>query len=393
MQSSLFKLDEQKVLTIPQSLFRAMELATMIIRSDAHKAVLTNLFQVEDSTEPHINLTDLSALVDQNEIFNIERIRETVYLDARACAIRKYEPWTVYLNPMMLLEMIDREREAAELTRDPSIMVDDQIQPLPPFTDATKTTRSSRRFNAIAYGQQGASKKKAPAEKKEEAPPERIMESRGAKRERPLPVPKDPPLVPSGMTVQEKNILMLTLMLVHEADHILNRALSTLLKDGNAETPSKFMLMSDDTKFTDVGHMIERGLYGFVIHHAYDPYYQTPFGIHEILGTVLEKSPTKYLILKPSPGLQKLLTCNDPCQVQITKDLLAMEPTGPAAYEKVYKGTRVVIGRMSTSALGLSKLQESSSDDEVVDQQFKKHRNEGGGDEDEEAEARFTGKA
>ena len=392
MESTLFKLDQQKVLTVPQSLFRAMELATLIIRSDSHKAVLTNLFECKDTKEPHINPTDLSTLVDQNGIINIERIRETVYMDARACAIRKYEPWTVYLNPMMLLEMIDREREAAELAADPSLMTDNQIRPIPPFTDVTNTVRSSRRFNAIAYGQQGAlTKKKAPSNKKEEALPERIMESRGAKKkERPPPVPRDPPLVPSGMTVQEKNTLMLTLMLVHETDHILNRALSTLLEDGNTETPSKFMQMSDDTAFTDIGHMIERGLYGFVIHHAYDPH---SFGIHEILGTMLEQAPTKHMILKPSAGLRSLLTCNDPRQSEITKDLLAMEPTGPAAYEKVHKGTRVVIGRMSASALRLSKLQESSSDDEVVEQPWKKQISEEGGEEDEEPEARFTGKA
>lgn len=376
MESTLFKLDQQKVLTVPQSLFRAMELATLIIRSDSHKELLTNLFEGTDTKEPHINLTDLSALVDQNGIINIERIRDTVYLDARARTIPKYDPWTVYLNPMMLLEMIDREQEAAKLAADPSLMTDDQMRPIPPFTDATKTVRSSRRFNAIAYGQQQAlAQEKAPSNKKEEA-------------ERLPPVSRDPPLKPSGMTVLEKNTLMLTLMLVHQTDHILHRALSTLLEDGSTETPSKFMQLSDDTAFTDVGHMIERGLYGFVIHQACDPYYQTPFGIHEILGTILEKAPTKHMILNPSADLRSLLTCVDPRQYKITKDLLTMEPTGPAAYEKVHKDTRVVIGR-------LSKLQDSSSDDEVVEQPHKKHRRGEREEEDvdEEPEARFTGKA
>ena len=101
---------------------------------------------------------------------------------------------------------------------------------------------------------------------------------------------------------------------------------------------------------------------------------------------MLEQAPTKHMILKPSAGLRSLLTCKDPRQSEITKDLLAMEPTGPAAYEKVHKGTRVVIGR-------LSKLQESSSDDEVVEQPWKKQISEEGGEEDEEPEARFTGKA
>jgi hypothetical protein len=297
----------------------------------------------------------------------------------------------------MLLEMIDRERESAEIDKNPTLITEeDQIRPLPPFTDISKTVRSSRRFNAIAYGVQGTqAKQKASTETKtKDIPPERIVEPRGSKK-RQSPVPKDPPLVPSDLTVLEKNILMLTLMLVHESDHVLNRALSNLLDDGTTDTPTKFMLLSDDTEFTDVGHMIERGLYGFVIHHAYDPHYKTPFGIHEILGTKLEKAPTKYLILRPSPDLRSLLTCDDPSQSTITQDLLAMEPTGPAAYEKVYKATRVVLGRMSTSALQLSKLQESSSDDENVEQPHKKQsREEGEGEEDdEEPDARFTGKA
>ena len=52
----------------------------------------------------------LDDIVLKDQLFVIDKIRSGPTLDARACTLRDFDCWRIYLNPSML----DREREEAE---------------------------------------------------------------------------------------------------------------------------------------------------------------------------------------------------------------------------------------------------------------------------------------
>lgn len=84
-------------------------------------------------------------------------------------------------------------------------------------------------------------------------------------------------LVASTMNIVEKNTLMLVLILVHECDHLLNGLFSTVVKLNAGKTPSKRMSVEHNKDVTDVGHIMEREMYGFVIQHGFDELLHLPF--------------------------------------------------------------------------------------------------------------------
>lgn len=97
--------------------------------------------------------------------------------------------------------------------------------------------------------------------------------------------------------------------------------------------------------FDDVGHLMERHLWGFCIGHAGEPHAPTPFGIHEIIGTLWQNKGKKSILVASDP-LRALL--NDPNVTPmppVTAELLRLSPTSGGEFGQ--KATTVVLGRFS----------------------------------------------
>jgi hypothetical protein len=103
------------------------------------------------------------------------------------------------------------------------------------------------------------------------------------------------------MSIKQKHVLMLTILLVHEASHLLHNAFSNFVTDHTSPniTPPVPMNMADPRPFKDMGHMMEFHLFGFVIQHLSDSILCAPFSIEEILGTAHELDK-EGKIIKPS---------------------------------------------------------------------------------------------
>lgn len=134
------------------------------------------------------------------------------------------------------------------------------------------------------------------------------------------------------MSVYQKNVTMLTVLLVHEADHILNFAFSSVVKK-KGMTPHRKYELTNERKFTDVGHLMERSLYGFSIQHGYDGLVAHPFAIDEILGMKEEVGVSKY-ILRPCDIFLQMISNPEHKGGAITLDTLRFAPTSGVAYEQ-----------------------------------------------------------
>jgi hypothetical protein len=97
----LFNVDERCEYTCPTTIENALVLATKIVRSAVFQFTLCNMFVIEG--KPHIDRDILQSL------FIVDKIRNLNQLDSRACTLRAYDPWRIYFNPIMLIEMRDRE--------------------------------------------------------------------------------------------------------------------------------------------------------------------------------------------------------------------------------------------------------------------------------------------
>jgi hypothetical protein len=307
------------------SLHNAMVLATEILRSDFNKQAFVSLYNsLTSNNHNHIDIEELTAIVNKNEFISIKRIRPSYYtgMDARAVVLSDDDPWSVFLNPLLLLETQDREREAQEL---PDLVGVDLLQ----------DQQTPRPFNQLAYVQQREKVVALPQPKMTPITDSRLMFIDNLE------------LVPSGMTIIEKNTLFFTVLLLHEAHHLINRALSSHLQGPNTILPLKLFCDSDslDCMFSDVGHFMERIVWDFCISHAGEPQAPTPFGVHEIIGTKYQNKGKKS-ILTATPSLRALL--NNPNVhpfPAITAELLHLHPTSAGAFTQ--KATTVLLGRFS----------------------------------------------
>lgn len=136
-------------------------------------------------------------------------------------------------------------------------------------------------------------------------------------------------ILPSTMSVREKHIILLAMLLVHESDHLINKALSSVL-DEEGRSPEKMFSPAEGAFFSDCGHLMERHLYGYVIHHGYDDHVPHPFGVHEILGALKEER-SKVFILQASEEFLQLVR-NPTAKGDITAVDLRMFCTSPVPF-------------------------------------------------------------
>jgi hypothetical protein len=101
----LFTVEEIITGITPLSLHGAFGTSTKIIRSNIFKNKLVGLF------DDHMDLVKLGELVDKDDLFVVSKIRETEFLNAASISLKSRDPWKIYLNPLLLLEMQDLERE------------------------------------------------------------------------------------------------------------------------------------------------------------------------------------------------------------------------------------------------------------------------------------------
>ena len=132
----------------PASLEMAMSCASKILRSDAFKNTVCSAY---GSNNPHIQKSDLDGLLASDGVFRVGLARRHASLGSRAEIIRDFDPWTVYLNPTMLVEMTIREGEEQEVRDNPDIKNSDMINTIEPFK---KGRPYHRPFNSLAYEDQ-----------------------------------------------------------------------------------------------------------------------------------------------------------------------------------------------------------------------------------------------
>jgi hypothetical protein len=328
MNSTLFKIDPTVLSIFPQdTTVAAAKVASKILRSDKHVLTFANLYETTRG-EPHIDSSRLKALLQENEVFALDRIRLADGMNARAATYRDSDCWRIFFNPLLLLEMVDREREDEEFKRAtewvdligyaPPFVMPEQLKKQGQMGAASEPFsadrhRFSRQFNSIVFTQQKriTAASVEPATKKAKSAP-------GSS--------------PSTMTVKQKHVLMLILLLVHEAQHLLNRALSALVTGPKKNLPPKAVVQGDP-KFSDVGHLMEKILYGSVIQHGYDDKYPANFAVCEVLGTRFQGGNCDHYILHPRPAFLHLLDHPDD-EVLITDELLELD-TGDVFEQKV----------------------------------------------------------
>lgn len=238
----------------------------------------------------------------------------------------------------MLLEMQDREREFLELENSGS-QWEDLYDNLPEELLDLSGKPIRKRHNSLAYVQQKINAISA-------APPLKKNSK---------------PLVPSKLNVIEKDTLMLTLLLVHGVDHLLNGIFSKVVKINDGKTPNKRMSEEHDTDFTDVGHMMERELYGFVIQHGFDDALPSPFAIHEILGSKHMISLYDKYILDITDALKQLLNFPNN-SIEINEALLKMTATSLTPFTQ--QSNPCVIARESMNASDTAEAPSTPAKDE-----------------------------
>jgi hypothetical protein len=270
MEKTLFRLSDNIGVIPTSTVIRAAILATRVLRSEVHTEAFCKLYPGPHSGF-HVNDKELQDLLQSNQIFLVDRIRVTSCMNRKSCTLKDYEPWKIFVNPLLLLEMMDRERESDKLVHS---IGDNQLAPMKPFDE--NGTRTSRCFNSLSFCAQRA---QVEAKGDTEAPTAKKLRdahSTAASRETSAAVSKCSEiadvvagpgaaalgrkrrmskearvgLVPSGLSVVEKNVLLLTVLLVHEADHLLTNALSSQAAGPGSAPPARFFRDSDETAFT-----------------------------------------------------------------------------------------------------------------------------------------------
>jgi hypothetical protein len=348
--SCLFVEDQRLSDVAPSSLEAAKLAASKILRSDVYKNAIVNIFGKD---QPHMDKEKLDVLLVQNEIFTIDRTRTMESLNARACTMRQFDCWRIYLNPLLLLEMKDRELELKELQDNPNwIHTKDMIGILGPFHEDGSIAKRDK-FNSLLRIHQLEQVTESPSNKK--------------------PKLEEP-------NILENNKLLLTILLVHECSHLLNYLFSNLIDRSTSKlqiTPSKAYPRNYDERgsfgklFKDFGHMVEKEIFGFVIHHVINPHFQTPFGIHRIIGCENERTKDGHVLVLNSK-FQALL--DDREEVEINCETLLLTPTVQFLGEQVQC---IVVGA-STGGLiediGMSgESSQGDSDEEDVIKQYSIH--------------------
>eukprot|EP01032_Pedospumella_encystans_P009867 gene9867-11581_t len=305
---NFFSIDPSCAHIVPDSLSSAIRLATHILRSEHHKTILTSLY--DDHGPHHIDLDSLTALVNQNGVVSINKIRLTGFLHARAVVMKEYDPWTILLNlgkPFPFAVQSSATNTA--------ICIADKKRKARDYAEAFFVKRASTK-----------------------APTFFTLDTLS--------------VLPSDMSVQEKNTLMLTILLLNKAHRIISHALSSFHSKPNQPLPAKIFSHAEgvDSLFDDVGHLMERHLWGFCISHAGEPHAPTPFGIHEIIGTLWQNKGKKSILVASAP-LRAML--NNPYVTPlppVTAELLRLNPTSGGEFTQ--KATTVVLGRFSAGNVG-----------------------------------------
>lgn len=400
---SLFHIQPGQEYLFPTSFTNAAFLATAILRSTFHTDTFCQLYSKEDGAH-HIDKKTLESVLSKNEIFMVDKIRRLEFIDKRACTIPEQDPFKIFMNVCLLLEMKDREKEQTELELKPLEVWPDVLimQPFWKLENAYElnTGHDCTFFNSLVYIAQSENKTQR-AEKYNKKDYALDWESKrveddtnpGAKRA------KTELSKPSTMSVTQKNVLMLTILLVHEAEHLLLLGISAVLVHG--KPPPKKFTPFDSHYFTDVGHLMERHLYGYSIGHAYSEHWPAAFAIDEVLGSLHQQSDGLQYVLQPVPAFLALLDkpyryrCDSHQQdeIEITREVIALEPTGSGAFiqpkQKIKASTSCRAATSSGSpesgvqeALVQSSSEKSTSDTSETELA-----------EDEKLPAYFTGKS
>lgn len=375
--------------TVPDgTLTRAAILASRVIRSDFHISKLCGHFKKNGAD--HIDQNFLRATIAANQIFTLDRIRNTKDLAARATTYRNYDPWCIYLNPLMLYEMVDREKEEASLAND-AAADPNPGQAQAPFDGAGNRT-VVRTYNSIHYANwiwndtfatiqneandqlvsltrtttTPSSRKSASSAKKSAASSSSSSCAAPDVGNVAVKVRQH-----SDLTVVEKNVLMLMILLVHEADRLLHWAHSALFVGPGAltRTPMKAFSAMEKEVFTDFGHIMERHLYGCVIQHAYHEANPIPFAISEILGALGHQGPQLVTIVTPGAVLRGLLTAADPNTRVINEDTLKFKSLNEEFdYDPAFGGEQLQVVLGVSGITTIAKIEEDKRKAELESQ-------------------------
>ena len=335
----LFQTEPSIVNIIPRTYSKASRLASRILRSDFHKKELCTMHIDPISLNPHIDDKVLSAFLMKDGVFMVDKIRHMNMFNRCACTNQDYDAFKIYLNPLLLLEMIDKEREAAELQTTDIDQWEDLMSEMVTKFDATTGDPIRRKHNSLVYSYQYNNTTTTTP----------TVPSNKVSKATTLSTPSSmDPVVPSNLTIEEKHIWMLTMLLVHHVDQLLNNLFSTNLI--NKRTPEKFMRDTDQLPFHNIGHMMELKLYGWVISHAYNDILPASYAIQEILGATHTAPNMPKRILTPSIQMRALLASPDNMTIPITADVLSATATGNGYYKQNCKVVELG-GHHSTSII------------------------------------------
>lgn len=354
--TTLFQVDPTITSIIPSTFAAASKLATALLRALFVQDQICSMFDIEGS--PHIDQVRLDAVLGISELFVVDKIRHNSYIDARACVMRQYDPWKIYLNPLLLLEMQDKEREANELLEltEGSQSHPDLLGVLAPF--AADQQPSRRKHNALLYLQQ-------------------VRSARGVIVE-PMAVPYPPTSTTAQFSIHAKHVLMLSILLVHAACHLLNFHLSSVFSSRGGMQQST-IIPPDRTfpdgsasglkrTFNDFGHMVERTVFGFAIQHAFDGVLPSRFGIDDIIG-MYGQNDTSGVIVHPNPlllGLINRLLENPECECVVTDAMFPLERVNDVAIETA-SASSAGKKRKITSSSRVLFVQSVCDEDEVAE--------------------------
>lgn len=342
---SIFVIDKLVKGIAPETLENASNIATEILRSDVYQTVVCGMY----GSPAHIDPQKLQSVLAQSKFISLDRLRGFGILNARACTMRQYDPWRLYLNPLLLLELGDLEREYHEITTAlPSDPSRDLISVVPPFTDKQQTVLGKRdTFNSLLYADQLLTSKaelKEPAKKKPKRMAASSSSSSSSSTATTTPSTTAPSNLassgPSGavpsstsnpptMSILEKHTLFLVILLIHEVSHLLNYALSNAMDRTKpvAITPFNKYIKNQPSggKYTatlikDFGHMVEKELFGYVIQHSVRKSFPTPFGVDKIIGCDRE-GVDDGVELYPSQELSRFLQGE---KIAIAADMLTL---------------------------------------------------------------------
>lgn len=306
------------LVTAPTALTEAMRVATLILRSDAYKSTLRSL------NTDCASITDeiLTTTLDRANLFEIDRIRSNGF-DSRALVFRNVAPWTIFMNPLMLLEMMDREREALVDIRG----ITDLINDLAPFD--TNNEPSRRNFNSLAFI----------AQREAAAAPSRHLKKQKTDADTPSTAP---------LTINEIHTLILTILLVHKSSNLLSFNLSPAIRAAGSTYKTPIKVYQSNLKVEDLGHQLEKELFGFVIEHCVHALFSNPFTIHSIIGCASTDFNNNGYVVVPSNQLRTLLTSTDPT-INISKDMLTLQAMENGLFEGKFLNVLVksLVGKTS----------------------------------------------